>query len=185
MKKKFLILGIAILSTGLFVGCGGSSDTSQGSVKDQQAQQQQLTEESNRQVGMPNISNYFEKDIAKRIYELRDKTDLTTYAYSVNKEGQYIFLGRCIGFGLPYTTQYSSPEKIQRGDLGEFNGDMLVPQTEPNGLYASETTNATWLILINEETNKEEIIYMEPEIIVTQSKLPRRLVAEWSLPSNY
>ena len=62
---------------------------------------------------------------------------------------------------------------------------MLVPQPEPNGLYTSESTNATWLILINEETNKEEIIYMEPEIIVTQSKLPKRLVAEWSLPANY
>lgn len=184
--KKIIGLGVAgVLSIFLFAGCAEGVDAGQGTVKDQQAQQQKLTEESNRQVGMPNISNYFEKDIAKRVYELRDKTDLTTYAYSINKEGQYIYLGRCIGFGLPYTTQYSSPQRIENADLGEYYGDMLVPQPEPNGLYTSESTNATWLILINEETNKEEIIYMEPEIIVTQSKLPKRLVAEWSLPDNY
>lgn len=185
MKKA--LIGILVAGTLLgTVGCSEVSDTI-GSEKEINNQQKQLLEESNRQVGMPNIENNFEKKMAKDIWELRDNPDLTTYAYTQNMDGKYVYLGRCVGYGLPYTTQYTNPQSFVDGDfdLGEGYGGVVLPQADPNGLYSSETTNATWLILINEDTNEREIIYSEPSIVVTQSKLPKRLVESWSLPSNY
>ena len=168
INKKLILIGtIGILTFGL-VGCENGSEMSQN------YKQKQLLQESNRQLGMPNIKNFFEKETAKTIWELRDKTDLTTYAYTQNMNGKYVYLGRCIGFGLPYTTQYTNPNTTEG-----------TKQADPNGLYNSETTDATWLILINEETNEQEIIYSEPQILVTQSKLNKRLVEPWSLPDNY
>lgn len=184
MNKLAGALTLVLLSVGL-AGCGEVT-ASTGSQKEINYQQNALLEESNRQLGMPNITNFFEKEIAKKIWELRDKPDLTTYAYFQNMEGQFVYLGRCVGFGLPYTTQYTNPEVLEKG--GNSNSGYwatTLPQADPNGLYNSETTNATWLILINEETNEQEIIYSEPSIVVTQTKLPKRLVASWSLPDNY
>ena len=106
--------------------------------------------------------------------------------------GKLIYLGKCIGFGLPYSVQYSNPSKIwdlekNGGAINKFddNGEIQVmPQAEPNGLFMPEGLSATWLMYINEETGDTEVIYTEPNIIVTQSKLPSRLVETWSLPTK-
>lgn len=189
MKKKFVFGILLIALTGTFIGCGGEGALANdvGSQESINSKQEQMLEESNRQLSMPNIVNFFEKDMAKNIWELRDDPQLTTYAYTTTLEGKFVYLGRCIGFGLPYTTQYTNPEKMDSVDGGEYGArnPYTLPQADPNGLFSSETTNATWLMLVNEETNETEIIYSEPSIVVTQSKLPKRLVEEWSIPSNY
>lgn len=64
-------------------------------------------------------------------------------------------------------------------------GSIIVPQSDPNGLYSPEGLSATWLWLIDEETGEPNIIYAEPEIVVTQNKLPARICEEWSLPEAY
>lgn len=193
MKKSIVALLVGVSMFGL-VGCYAPEA---GSEAEMNAKQNKLLQESNRQIGMPNIKNNFEKKMAKDIWELRDNPDLTTYAYTQNLNGKFIYMGRCIGYGLPYTTQYTSPEKVWGGyyaNEGEVGGgqdglsyaeDVILPQADPNGLYSSESTNATWLIMINEETNEREIIYSEPSIIVKQSPLPKRMCESWSLPSNY
>lgn len=173
MNKKILVACV-LSGTLLLAGCedvGGS----QSSINYEQSK---LLSESNRQLGMPNITNFFEKETAKKIWELRDNPDLTTYAYSKTLDGEFVYLGRAIGFGLPYTTQYTNPEEY-------YSNGATIPQADPNGLYSSETTNATWLMLINDETNEAEAMYFESELVVTQSKLPKRLVADWSLTEDY
>lgn len=49
----------------------------------------------------------------------------------------------------------------------------------PNGM------TATWLYLIDENTGEPQITYAEPEIIVSQNKLPARICEDWSLPEGY
>ena len=119
-----------------------------------------------------------EKKQAKEILELRDNSDLVCYAYTkCEGTGKYVYLGRCMGYGLPYSTQYTAPEASvhQHGTL------VTLPQADPNGLYLPEGLSATWLYLINEA----QVTYAEPEIIVSQGKLPARICEEWSLPENY
>lgn len=175
MKKKNIIaLLIGISSIGLLVGC----DEIESSTSKEKRQQESIMKEAGNQVGMPNITNFYEKKLAKKVFELRDDSKLITYAYTQNMDGRYVYLGKCVGYGLPYSTQYSNPEKY------EGNGATL-PQADPNGLYSSPGLSATWLVILDEETGEQSIIYAEPEIVVTQSKLPKRLVADWSLPQNY
>jgi hypothetical protein len=177
MKKIF---GVVILS-GILLLTGCTETTSVDSKEKQQ--QEKMLQEASRQTGLPNITNFFEKKMLKKVLELRDNPQLTTYAYTQNMDGKFVYLGRCIGYGIPYSTQYTNPDKrIGDGVDGEI---ATIPQADPNGLFSSEGTSATWLMLINEDTNEPEIVYAEPNMVVTQNKLPKRLVTEWSLPKNY
>ncbi len=188
MKKIILFTMVVILSLSM-VGCYSKS-----ADMEQTLQTEDIMNEQNRQVGMPNLPNFYEKKLAKDIYELRDDSELITFAYFQNLDGQFVFLGKAIGYGLPYSVQYTNPEKYSgvatKKVLNDAGKDWtysyeMVPQPEPNGLFMPEGLSATWLILINEETGEREIMYTEPSIIVTQTKLPKRLCAEWSLPDNY
>lgn len=188
MKRiTILILGI-IFSIVILTGC--NVDTTQVSSVDsqQQAKQEQMLNNQNNEVGMPDVHNNTEKKMAKMIYELRDNPKLICYAYTKNEmDGKYIYEGRCIGFGLPYATQYSNPEKFGVVDGGEYSAlnPYTMPQAEPNGLFMPSSAAATWLMMINEDTGKTEVQYYEPNIIVTQTKKPKRLCEEWSLPQDY
>lgn len=173
-KKLLLILSMVLMISTFFTGCIDENSNH----KDKKAQEE-LMQQANDMVGMPNITDFYEKKLAKKIFELRDDSKLICHAYTRNEmTGKYIYLGKSMGYGLPYSTQYTNPE------VYEYNGATL-PQADPNGLFSPEGLSATWLILIDEETGKENIMYAEPEIMVTQSKLPRRLCDESSLPSDY
>lgn len=170
MKKLLLVfILLALVLTGCVV---------EDSDDIQRKESERLLKEGTQQTGMPNIKHFFERKMMKQILELRDKPDLTTYVYSQALDGKFIYIGRSIGYGLPYSTQYTSPEKY------EHNGATL-PQADPNGLFSPASTSATWIILVNEETNEQEIVYAEPTMVITQTKLAKRLIAEWSLPENY
>lgn len=175
MKKKSIIglLLIGTMMVGSLVGCESTVDS-----KDRQAQEQ-LLQQANDQVGMPNITNFYEKKLAKKVLELRDDSKLITYAYTTNMNGKYVYLGKCMGYGLPYSTQYTNPQK----NVGT-NG-AVIAQADPNGLFSADGTSATWLVMIDENTGEQSIVYAEPNMVVTQTKLPKRLVETWSLPENY
>jgi len=137
------------------------------------AQQEEAMQEAVRQTGLPAVRNFQEKKMLKMLYELRDREDLVCHAYLVNqlngKVGQY--LGKCIGYGLPASTQYSNPEKeVHRNN---YNGGSFgaMPQAEPNGLFMPEGLSATWLMMVDPETDEPRPVYVEPLIIVSPFKL--------------
>ena len=115
---------------------------------------------------MPAIKNFQERKLAKMIFELRDQEDLITYAYLVNLEGKLIFLGKCLGFGLPYSVQYTNPQKVVYSG-GYERGFGSMPQADPNGLFMPEGLSATWLMMYDETTKKARPVYVEPQIIVS------------------
>lgn len=167
----------AFLMFGL-CGCAGNVETSDGKLA---AQTEQTMQEANRQVGMPAITNFQERKLAKMIFELRDKEDYICHAYLVNEMngtvGQY--LGRCLGYGLPYSVQYTNPEKVVRGERevgvdfhGSFDVDrlMILPQPDPNGLFMPQGLSATWIMLLD-DTGTPRPVYVEPPIIVSPVKL--------------
>ena len=124
--------------------------------------------EADAQIGMPAIVNFQERKLAKMIFELRDKEDLLTYAYIVSWEGKLIYLGRCIGFGLPYSVQYTNPERSEYHTNG---GTVTLPQADPNGLFMPEGLSATWLMMYDAKTGDTRPVYVEPPIIVSPFKL--------------
>ena len=135
-----------------------------------QVQQERSMQEAVRQTGLPAIKNFHEKKMLKMLYELRDQADLVCYAYLFNeregKIGQY--LGKCIGYGLPASTQYSNPERYGEVDGGEYGAinPYTMPQAEPNGLFMPEGLSATWLMMLDKD-GEAKPVYIEPAIIVS------------------
>lgn len=175
MKKKYLLCGlIALMAVGM-VGCESTSSSKE------KAYQEELMQKSSDEVGMPNITEFTEKKMAKMIWEMRDDADLVTYSYVTNMEGKFIYLGQSVGYGLPYSTQYTAPEKL----AGGYTDSSVIPQADPNGLYSGDGLSSTWVMLTDEKTGDVAPVYVEQELFVSTTKLPRRLCDESSLPENY
>jgi len=147
-----LLIGLVCL---VMTGCKESSD-----VEQRRATEAAL-KEAHSQIGMPAIKNYQERKLAKMIFELRDQEDLICYAYIVSWEGKLIFIGKCIGFGLPYSVQYTNPMKRIHSTSG-----ITIPQADPNGLFMPSGLSATWLMMVDKE-GVARPVYCEPEIIVS------------------
>ena len=160
----------------MFVLVVTSCDKTQKSSSDRELQlkTETIMQESNRQLGMPSIVNFQEKKNLKWIYELCDQENLICYAYLFNEMkgevGQY--LGECVGYGIPYSTQFSNPEKYMDDPYGTMEaGSIIIPQAEPNGLFKPTGMSATWLIMLEPKTKKPRPVYIEPMIIVSPFKL--------------
>lgn len=169
---SLILLGCLYILLAANTGCEQSVDSQQSE------QQEKMLQDQQSQVGLPDIHEWTEKKMMKEILELRDNSKLITYAYLQNINGKLLYLGQCVGFGLPYSTQYTNPERYA------YNG-VSLPQADPNGLFSAQGVSATWIQYFNSDTGKREVIYCEPNVVITQSKLPKRLCEEWSLPKDY
>jgi hypothetical protein len=137
----------------------------------QQAQQEKSRQEANRQVGMPGITNFTEMKLMRKLYELRDQ-EISTFAYIPDYNGKLWHLCDSIGYGLPYGTQFSNPEKIvpYGYDVANTpNTSHVIPQSEPNGLFMPPTAEGTWVICGTKNDLKP--VYVEPKVIVSPFKL--------------
>lgn len=162
MKKTFSVLILSILISIFISGC----DEQPTADEKDRAQQEQLLKEAQRQTGMPAIHNFQEKKLLKMIYELRDDEKIVNYAYLYNEyNGKLILLGKCLGYGIPYSTQYSNPEKdVYEGD--HYKGFGALPQAEPNGLFMPASSDGTWVMLLDKDGNPHPV-YIEPKVVVS------------------
>ena len=191
MKNSIKMIAFIVTIISILILCGCShndaKETTDSKIKKQQEKQQK---ELNNQAGLPDIVNWSEKKNMKYIYELRDRTDLICYLYTKSEiTGKYIYEGECMGYGIPYSTQYSNPEKAihYEDELGENIYDEPVgnlPQCEPNGLFMPTSSSATWIIRLNNK-GEPNVEYYEPSIVVSPTKKDKRLCEPWSLPDDY
>lgn len=181
--KKLLFIGM-ILAT--FVACE-EPVISKSSTEIEREKQEHLSKQAIESVGLPNISNFYEKKTLKKILEMRDNPKLINHFYTKNSmTGKWVYEGKCIGFGISYTTQYTNPEKMGHLDGGEYGArnPYTIPQADPNGLYSVPNGTATWIMRVTD--NGDTIVdYIESEIRVSQNKIPARLCETWSLPAGY
>ena len=170
MKKVFKCLGFLVLMGVVLVfGMGQSGCGEPSADRIQSEQTEKLMTELNRQVGLPNIANFQQKKLMKMIYELNDKEDLIAYAYLQSAyTGKLVYLGRCLGFGVPFSAQYTNPEVYKRVRSQTWE---IMPQADPNGLFMPSASSATWLMMLDPETNEPRPVYFEPTIVVSPFKL--------------
>jgi len=169
MKNVLMFTLVIAMASLIFAGCNTNKAKKSTADQDQAKKTAQAMKDANAQTGMPAIKNWQEKKLAKMLYELRDQTKIVCYYYFQDIEGRPIYMGKCIGYGLPYCVQYSNPERIAHDCWNSFG---TIPQPEPNGLFMPMTLSATWLMMINPKTGNPEPIYVEPEIIVNPFPLP-------------
>ncbi len=166
MSKRnlmWIFLMVPLLMAGAENGCENRT-----SDDIQREQQEKILSEGTAQVGMPSIKNFREKKILKDILELRDQTGLTTYVYLFNEfNGKLVYLGEAIGYGIPYATQFTNPQKI----VIYNSGPAQIAQADPNGLFSPASAEGTWIMMKDPNGKDVKPVYIEPRIIVSQFKL--------------
>jgi hypothetical protein len=155
MKKLLLVVPLVALLT----ACLETPPTS-GQIE--RKKQEELSLQAVQQVGMPAIVNFAEKRMMKDIMELRDQNVATT-TYLVGMNNQLTKLCTSIGYGLPYATQYTNPQK----PVYEVHGNITLPQADPNGLYSPASADGTWVLCVDKKDGKAKPVFIEPRIIVS------------------
>jgi hypothetical protein len=165
MKLKNLALVFAVAAAIMVAGCGADVPTSD---QVQNAKTEQLNQEAVKQVGMPGINNFTEKKLFRKLYELRDD-NIATFAYTQDMSGHLHFICNSLGYGLPYSTQFTNPQAEHWTPGGTF---YQTPQSEPNGLFMPSDAEGTWVIC-GSKTKPDDIepVYVEPRVIVSPFKL--------------
>ena len=162
--KKYFKMAIFIASVMMVISCDLNNGTQQAELQ-QSDEQGKLILEAQKQCGMPSLVNFQERKMMKKIIEQRDKANLVCYAYLFsNQTGKLIYLGKCLGYGLPYATQYTNPERDS-----DYGGNT-IKQPDPNGLYMPSDAHGTWLLMIKPNGGTTPV-YIEPDIIVSPFKL--------------
>lgn len=160
--KKLVILS-AVLSALVLSACEEVKPTS-GQIE--RKKQEELSLQAVQQVGMPAIVNFAEKRMMKDILELRDRNVATT-TYLVGMNNNLTKICDSIGYGLPYATQYTNPQK----PLYEVHGNITIPQADPNGLYSPGSADGTWVLCVDHKDGKAKPVFIEPRIIVSPMPL--------------
>lgn len=163
MKSFYVCTAVAFC----LLGCDLPQSSSD---KIQREQSERLLSEATSQVGMPAIKNFRERKILKDILELRDQNGLVTYTYLYNEmQGKLIFLGESIGYGIPYATQFTNPQKIEAARMDV--GYAIIPQADPNGLFSPASAEGTWVLLKDPKGTDVRPVYIESRIIVSPFRL--------------
>lgn len=132
--KKFLVLFVLVAI--LIVGC--TPDGSQVSAIEQ-TQQTAGNVAIVQNQPIPDLGGYsFERQIVIETYLARNNT-IATWAYMFGATGQIIEICPSIGYPVPYSTQLTNPMRIE----DRYEGDVAIPNAEPNSLYPPSDAAAT------------------------------------------
>lgn len=153
MKLK-LLLTLAL--AGSLFACDVSPSQSK---KDAQAVERQQSQYSASQP-VPAFSWSLERDLLIQLYNARN---INAATHSVWRSDLGTVEGDCasIGFGIPYDTSLTNPLKAKYYRNG---GTSVTEQAEPNGIFASKNTAATWVMCAG--SGGMEPLYVETKVTV-------------------
>ncbi len=166
MRSKLLAL-IAMIGAALTLASCMEENVSDKREREQTAR---ITEQASTQVGMPGITRFTEKRMMKMLYELRDDPKLSTVAYIVDLNGHLHKLCDSAGYGIPYATQFTNPQRDTYYGSGGTTGTgnhFQMPQPEPNGLFMPAAADGTWVMCLDPTTKDLKPIYVEPRVVIS------------------
>lgn len=154
MKKIACLLVLSVF----IVGCGES--TTSASKKTSEAVNRQQGQYAAAQP-IPVYDWSLERDLIIQLYNIRNLKALT---HSVWRSDRGIIEGDCasIGFGIPYDTSLTNPLVATGRSAYALTS---IEQPEPNGIYASKNTAATWVMCAG-DTGMIEPVYVETKVTV-------------------
>ena len=162
--RKVCTLLLVVFAFAIMGSQGSCTTADANSV--QAKEMERTAMEAEQRVGPVGITNYTERRFMKTILELRD-TEVSTYSYYMDFTGKLHYLCPSIGYGLPYSTQYTNPEVKVYGS----SGNISLPQLDPYGMYNASGVAATWIICTTGKPGEVEVVYWEPDLIVSPFKL--------------
>jgi hypothetical protein len=152
MKLAAMIVVANVIVWFLFVYNQSTSDRLQHD-------QQEVLLRAADAIGMPTIVNFEERKMLKRILEIRDQA-INTTTYIVDMNGHPHKICDSIGYGFPYSTQFTNPEQNPLKTV-------VLSQAEPNGLFSSPTSEGAWISCVDPVSKHMQVVYVEPRVIVS------------------
>lgn len=155
--RMFAAAGIAAASL-LLAGCpdDDQEDRDRKAVNDQQRQYAAAQP-------VPKFDWSLERDLVIQLYRARN-TEVATH--TVWRSNYGLVEGDCksVGFGIPYDTSLTNPIKRDC----EWHDCPTVEQAEPNGIFASKNSAATWVMCVIEEGGRSTTVpvYIESKVTV-------------------
>lgn len=160
---------MTIVTTALLMllpGCP-SRDATTESRDARRVQQQQSQYEKGQPI--PAFDWSLERRLVIELYKVRNQKAAT---HSVWRSDRGLIEGDCpsYGYGIPYDTSLTNPlaPTVHTYDaigVGRTKASRVVEQAEPNGIFASKNTAATWVMCLGEAGNLEPV-YVETKVTV-------------------
>lgn len=128
--------------------------------KDSESVQRQQSQYAAAQP-IPAFNWSLERHLVSQLYQIRNMKAAT---HSVWRADRGLIEGDCpsIGFGIPYDTSLTNPLQGTRYRNG---ASIVVEQAEPNGIFASKNTAATWVMCAG-TGGVIEPVYVETKVTV-------------------
>lgn len=156
MKRYTSIFILFLVMAVLLSACGGSESQNRQEREAVNKQQSQYA------IGQPVPAYDFslERDLLIKLYNLRNDRVAT---HSVWRADFGMIEGDCpsMGYGLPYDTSLTNPWVSYYSSASS----VAVGQAEPNGIFASTNTAATWVMCVS-EAGLIEPHYIETKVTV-------------------
>jgi len=155
MKKLLIAVAVVIAIT-------GCKDRDSQTKRDSKAVERQQSQISKSQP-VPAYNWSLERHLVIELYNIRNMKAIT---HSVWRSDRGMIEGDCasIGFGIPYDTSLTNPLTAKKFST-YAESYRVVEQPEPNSVFASKNTAATWVMCAG-KMGTIEPIYVETKVTV-------------------
>lgn len=158
---KFGLAAIAVTFL-MASDCNENSSNSEERDKSAVEEQQSLYQKSQP---VPKFDYSLERDVAIQLYKARNER-VTTWTVWRSDMGQ--IEGDCpsVGYPIPYDTSLTNPLQAQTYTGYQSITSTAIEQAEPNGLFSSKNSIATWVRCIT-KVGDEEVeapVYIESKV---------------------
>lgn len=151
--KKILITAVAVA---LITGC---AENTSSRTKDSRTVERQQSQYAKGQP-VPAFDWSLERHLVIELYRVRNQKAAT---HSVWRSDRGMIEGDCpsYGYGIPYDTSLTNPLVMVK----KYDTAVAVEQAEPNGVFASKVTAATWVMCLG-SAGSIEPVYVETKVTV-------------------
>ena len=157
-----MVIGLSILLAFVLVACMESTMESTSDEKDAKVTNDQQQVYQVKQP-LPFYDFSHERSMVTQIYNARNEALNTWSVWRSSGTGDIEDWCPSIGFGIPYDTSLTNPLK---GKWVSSNGGVAtIEQAEPNGLFSSKNTMATW-VLCQLPNGEVAPVYVESTVTV-------------------
>jgi len=157
--KKLLISSLLLFPLSL-AACDKDPTPEEADRQAVQAQQSQYAAGQ----PVPTFDWSLERDLLIQLYNLRNQKVAT---HAVWRSDMGVVEGDCpsIGFGLPYDTSLTNPLQAEYRSRHQAVSGVAIGQAEPNGIFASTNTAATWVMCAG-DGGRMMPVYVEAKVTV-------------------
>lgn len=153
MSRKYFVMAVGLVAIFILTACGVTSERAdQVRVNDQQS-----VYSANQPI--PYFDWSLERQLVTQLYEIRNRAVNTWAVVVSNGTGMALWSCPSFGYPIPYDTSLTNPLQPV------YSNGAVVEMAEPNGLFPSKNSDATWVMCIGND-GKANPVYAEAKVIV-------------------